>query len=44
MLGLANAMLKIRYPMTVELDIHPMANKFFGQRAEAAVDASEATS
>ncbi len=44
MVGLANAMLKVRYPMTLELDTHPLANKFFGQRAEAAVDASEATS
>jgi hypothetical protein len=36
-ISLANATLKFRYPMTVELDTHPLPNKLFGRHHEARV-------
>ena len=42
-LGLANATIKVRYPMTVELDPHPLPDKLFGRRREAPADAATKT-
>lgn len=42
-LGLANATIKVRYPMTVELDPHPLPDKLFGRRREAPADAAKKT-
>jgi hypothetical protein len=36
-IGLANATVRVRYPLTVELDTHELPNKFFG-RPEDALD------
>ena len=41
-IGLANATVKVRFPMTVELDTHPLPNKLFGRRHEAPIGAAKA--
>lgn len=40
--GLANATLKVRYPIVVELDPHPPPDEFFGHHGEGRVGAAKA--
>lgn len=42
-MGLTNATIKLRYPMTVELDVHAMPDTVFGRRREAPADTARKT-
>jgi len=42
-IGLTNATVRLRYPMTVELDVHQMPDGFLGRRREASADTATKT-
>ena len=39
--GLANATVRVRYPMTVELDTHDLPERFFARQGEAQAGKAE---